>query len=817
MPLPLANLSLDDRRWADLVEEGRALIPRHAPGWTDHNLSDPGITLIELLAWLTEQSTYRLNRVPERHRRKFLSLIGYTPRPPRPALAVLAVPGWTLPAIVIPAGFEFETEDPEGLTVAFRTLQELTVATVSLAAVQVDPGGGVLADRSRHWRDGLPVAVLGEDPRPGAALYLGFEQIPTETPVSLALHFTGGTTGSDARLAIIEEAAEQRATERPVLPAIHCDGTSPAREPVLPPHHSARIIWEVLTDLNQAGIETWLPLEPMSNGARPEPGQVWDDTRSLTLDGIVELNLPAATQKESIGSVTTPHYWVRCRLEAGALDAAPLLMDLAINAVRAEQALPIENRYVISETATMEFDVPEPTAGDLVRLRMTLDATAAIAGLRALDPTASDAQDHPDLRWLDYCAPSSIGPGWLTLDIAHIGTGTGLPGQALTLPQAPVQQSSLLVYTHLEDAWTSWTRRDDLDASRRTDRHFVLDAATGAVRFGDGERGRVPEAGALVFASWRSTQAEAGILKAGSSFRPTTSSRNALAGLSEEEADRLDRLTVNPVNTCCGAATETVAQATGRAVETLHAHERLLGIAQGHKQRTLDQVAGAEVRAIAAPTRAVSLLDLERLALEVPGTRVARARAWSSLHPAYPCLTAPGVVTVVVLPELPRGRPEPSPGLIAAVRCFLERRRMVATRLEVVGPRYLEVGVIADVRTKALVDAARVRDDILTALDAFLDPLTGGPAGLGWPFGRSVFRSEVLQLIDGVQGVDHVLSLRLIAAGAEPSCGNLNLCPTWLVAPVQHRIRVNPAADVLPDTGPIRPVCPPEPAGDSPS
>jgi predicted phage baseplate assembly protein len=213
----------------------------------------------------------------------------------------------------------------------------------------------------------------------------------------------------------------------------------------------------------------------------------------------------------------------------------------------------------------------------------------------------------------------------------------------------------------------------------------------------------------------------------------------------------------------------------------------------------------------------VSLLDLERLALEVPGTRVVRARAWSSLHPAYPCLTAPGVVTVVVLPELPRGRPEPSPGLIAAVRCFLERRRMVATRLEVVGPRYLEVGVIADVRTKALVDAARVRDDILTALDAFLDPLTGGPAGLGWPFGRSVFRSEVLQLIDGVQGVDHVLSLRLIAADAEPSCGNLNLCPTWLVAPVEHRIRVNPAADVLPDTGPIRPVCPPEPAGDSPS
>jgi hypothetical protein len=61
MPLEIPNL--DNRRWADLVEEARALIPRVAPRWTDHNVHDPGMTFIELFAWLAEMQLYQLNRV----------------------------------------------------------------------------------------------------------------------------------------------------------------------------------------------------------------------------------------------------------------------------------------------------------------------------------------------------------------------------------------------------------------------------------------------------------------------------------------------------------------------------------------------------------------------------------------------------------------------------------------------------------------------------------------------------------------------------------------------------------------------------------
>ena len=233
-----------------------------------------------------------------------------------------------------------------------------------------------------------------------------------------------------------------------------------------------------------------------------------------------------------------------------------------------------------------------------------------------------------------------------------------------------------------------------------------------------------------------------------------------------------------------------MASATGCAVEAVYAHERLLEVCAEAKCQSLDQLDSRRARALRAPSRAVNLLDIERLALDVPGTRIARARAWASMHPAYPCLTAPGVITVVIVPDQPLAKPVPTAGLLAAVRRYLERPRMVTMRIEAVGPEYLEVCVRASVRTKAYAEPVRVRDRIQAALNIFLNPRRGGPEGRGWPFGRDVYRSEILQLIDDVPGVDHVLTLSLTAGSGEAQCGNLPLCPTWLVTPGPHQIEV---------------------------
>ena len=83
MTLPPVNL--DDRKFQDLVDEAKRLIPTKCPEWTNHNVSDPGVALIELFAWMTEMTLFRLNQVPDKFYVEMLNLIGFEPFPATPA------------------------------------------------------------------------------------------------------------------------------------------------------------------------------------------------------------------------------------------------------------------------------------------------------------------------------------------------------------------------------------------------------------------------------------------------------------------------------------------------------------------------------------------------------------------------------------------------------------------------------------------------------------------------------------------------------------------------------------------------------------
>jgi len=125
---------LDDREFDDLVAEALRLIPRYAPEWTHHNPSDPGITLIELAAWMTDLILYRLNKVPEKNYIAFLNLLGIKLKPPQAARGLLQfelVEGATRQ--VVPAGIQVST--PQGSdedTIAFETARDLVVTATAL-------------------------------------------------------------------------------------------------------------------------------------------------------------------------------------------------------------------------------------------------------------------------------------------------------------------------------------------------------------------------------------------------------------------------------------------------------------------------------------------------------------------------------------------------------------------------------------------------------------------------------------------------------------------------------------------------------------
>src|SRR5919205_4613880 len=114
--MPLPNPILDDRSYQQLRDELVRRIPAYTPEWTDHNASDPGITLIELFAFLGENLLFRFNQIPESTKLQFLRLLDVPLHPPGIASGQLRfttdVPGGVLvhrPTIVRAGSVPFET------------------------------------------------------------------------------------------------------------------------------------------------------------------------------------------------------------------------------------------------------------------------------------------------------------------------------------------------------------------------------------------------------------------------------------------------------------------------------------------------------------------------------------------------------------------------------------------------------------------------------------------------------------------------------------------------------------------------------------
>jgi predicted phage baseplate assembly protein len=180
--------NLDDRRFQDLVDDAKRLVQQRCPEWTDHNVSDPGVTLIELFAWMTDQLVYRLNRVPERNYVKFLELIGVTLFPPTAARTQVTL--WLTspqPDVVrIPAGTQVATVRTEtDEAIVFGTTEDLPIVPASLAELGSMVDGKTYRDHWAALEKGTGLYCFKEVPAPGDALYIGLSEAVPSNAVRL--------------------------------------------------------------------------------------------------------------------------------------------------------------------------------------------------------------------------------------------------------------------------------------------------------------------------------------------------------------------------------------------------------------------------------------------------------------------------------------------------------------------------------------------------------------------------------------------------------------------------------------------------------
>lgn len=261
MSLPVPDL--DDRRFQDLVDEAKRMIPSLVPEWTNHNVADPGVALIELFAWMSEQVVYRLNQVPEKLYVEFLNLLGMTPFPASAAQVPVTFRLSGIPdgPVVVPAGTEVTTPGTGG--VIFATRDDLRIIQPRVDAAVTSRGDTGFVDvlaALRYDRDTV-TCFMSTPATPGDAFNLGFD-------VSLA--------GQLVELRI--ETAERGV------------GVDPVRPP---------IVWEVWSG------EHWIPAQLLR-----------DTTGGLNRSGAVRLVIPDGHEALVLGGIRS--YWIRVRLLAAA-------------------------------------------------------------------------------------------------------------------------------------------------------------------------------------------------------------------------------------------------------------------------------------------------------------------------------------------------------------------------------------------------------------------------------------------------------------------------------------------------------------------
>lgn len=439
--MPILPPVLDDRNFTDLVDEAISRIPAHTPEWTNPREGDPGRTIVELFAWLTDTLLYRANLIPERQHLAFLRLLGEQMRPARAARGLVTV--------------SIDKDDYTGAQhlaplatlgpIPFETRGELTLLPVCGDCYYKRPlttrETSQLAPVVRDLRQIYSVRATPYVTTPvfvgGAADPTGYDLVSRSLDRCLWIALLGPKGATPAMLDEVRATLGARTDGSQYLLSIGVLPTTevPALSDDIGPRPPVPHVWE--TTMLSGGVLEYHALDRVS-----------DTSAGLTQPGVLRLALPSTSPERTLAA---PDNDVRRAVDAGVGDRPPRLDD------------------------------PDSAARLVTWIRLRPTTRMSALSLSWVGVNAVEI-DHRT-----------------TVKDRVVGVSDGSANQEMALPARSVEAESLVV--QVDEAgrgFLTWQRIDDLLLAGRDDAVYTLDEEAGTIRFGDGVRGRVPEGGRRV-------------------------------------------------------------------------------------------------------------------------------------------------------------------------------------------------------------------------------------------------------------------------------------------------------------------------------
>jgi len=725
--MPLTPPTIDDRRYQQLVDELLARVPVHTPEWTNFNNSDPGVTLVQLYAFLTENLLYRVNLSPERNRIKFLQLLRM------PLATATAGRGLVtfnnerglLATETLPAGLEVRAGN-----IVFRTELSLDVLPVESRVFFKRPLDPVPSDiKEYYWllyasyQQQLPLelnlySTVALDSTIVDQVDLNTDTVDRSLWIAIFARKTD-VKGVDPKdpWKSVRDSMGGRTLTLGLAPALDAESVS------LLPGGQARSNDLLVFELPRVGGDSKVARD---SSGRPAPSYRQLEPRTevdlLNMPGVVQITLPAASE---LG------LWLDLDpLEAGVGELPPTLEDSAL-----------ADRIIT-----------------WLRVRATGAAKARVlwVGINAVPVSQRER-----------------------IISERLADGNGTPDQTRQLSRAPVLKGSIEVFSQSLGAEPlRWIEIDDLlaaqpevpvvdsripptaaaqlsskemEENRRLVNVFQSDHEAGTLIFGDGLHGRRLPLGANVFVSYEFCQGSIG------NVAPKTinNAPSVPSGFTVS----------NPVRTWGGADAETASDGEKQTKRFLQHRDRLVSV--------------EDFESIAWRAPGIDIGRIEVLPAFHPD--------FVPIEPG----AIPGVVTVLAIPRFDPAQPDAplADKLFLNSLCrYLEPRRLVTTELVVCGPVYKSLWISIGIDVASGFAVAEVVEAVKQRLRQFLAPIPADQSGRsyaaqsgllfgpqadavarGWPLRMAVSARVLLAETARVPGVTAVFDDVLLAeaTGAE--------------------------------------------------